>query len=299
MRKLHLMSIFGIRSSPFQRRIFLCLSLLTIFLFVGLVLIIYYFSPDDRGWNLLLDVLVALASTAIFMVTSTLIVKNLFHDPYELSVANKLLPQDIAQALSEIAETALEYKIFVRTGRHFRSAILPILVSTAVKLRRPVKIEIILLDFRNDRICGKYSSFRKSSSFDHFQWSRKYVQTEILATILKLIQAAHDHPSLVRFNLYLSSRLSNFRFNGSQDQIIVTREDPKDLASRYRLGDNDFSAYVNEFDWIREEAFKVKTKSGNDAPTTTLRTMFDNCPIISELESDATDAMNSRSPYIR
>ena len=81
MRIPHLMSVFGILSSPYQKKLFLRLSFLTIFLFVGLVLIIYYFSSDDRGWNLLLDVLVALASTAIFMIASTLTVKKFFHDP--------------------------------------------------------------------------------------------------------------------------------------------------------------------------------------------------------------------------
>ena len=172
--------------------------------------------PDTRGWNLVISVLVALNSSAVFAITAFLYVKYFFDDPYEASLANKLLPQDIGQALTEMADSAWEYKIFVRTGRHFRAEVLPVLTKNAIAHRRQVTIDAILLDFRNDDICDKYASYRKSSSFDRNNWTRKYVQKEIMATILKLLEAAHDHSSLIRFNLYLSTRLSTFRFDGSQ-----------------------------------------------------------------------------------
>ena len=293
------MSISGILSSPAQRSLFIWLSTVIIVLFVTLVLIIYHFSPDDRGWNLLLDVLVALVSAVIFFVASTIFAKHLFDDPLELSVANKLLPQDIELALRDMAESATEYRIFVRTGRHFRSEILPILVKTAVRQRRPVIVHVILLDFRNGEICEKYASFRKSSSFDRFHWTQSYVQTEILATILKLIEAAHQHPALVKFNLYLTSRLSNFRIDGSQDQIIVTREDPKDVASRFRFPHSEFSAHLNEFTWIRDEAFMVEASSVTGTRLNDIEKMFGNCDVVLELKGAASEAMDGPSPYIR
>ena len=293
------MSIYGIFTSRSQKRLFLLTLALIILLFATFTGLIYHFMPDTRGWNLVINVFVALLSSAIFAITAILYVKYFFVNPYEASFANKLLPRDIGPALVKMAESASEYKLFVRTGRHFRAEVLPNLITNAKIHRRQVTIEAILLDFRNDQICSKYASYRQSSSFDRNNWTKTYVQKEVLATILKLIQASHAHSTLIKFNLYLSSRLSNFRFDGSQDQIIITREDPKDIASRYRVFDNDFSAYLNEFNWARDEAFRVEQNSVNDTPTNTLKEMFDNCPIVAKLETDAADATDNPSPYPR
>ena len=293
------MSLYGIFSSPWQRRLFLLTSALILLVFVISIFVVNNWSPDTRGWSLFLDLLVALVSSALFVIIAALYIRYFFSDPDQISLANKLLPQDIGPALSEMAKSALEYKLFVRTGRHFRSEVLPILITNATTLRRQVTIEAVLLDFRNDDVCNKYASYRKSSSFDYHQWSKKYVQIEILATILKLIRAVHDHPALIKVNLYLSSRLSTFRFDGSHDQIIVTREDPRDVASRYRHSDNDLSAYLNEFNWARDEACKVDVTVVNDAPTTALRAMFGNCAMIPELEKAIIDATKKPSPYVR
>ena len=127
----------------------------------------------------------------------------------------------------------------------------------------------------------------------------KYVQKEILATILKLIEAANEHRSFVTVNLYLSSRLSTFRYDGSHDQIVVTREDPKDIASCYRNSNSEFSAYWNELSWARQEATKIEMILENEATAVLLRRMFDNSAVVAELEREATAATNNPSPYVR
>lgn len=247
----------------------------------------------------MLDVFVGLSASAIFVIIAALYVKYFFKDPHGIAFANKLLPVDIGPALAEMATSALEYKLFVRTGRHFRADILPILVDNATKLRRRIEIDVILLDFRNDNVCERYALYRKSSSSDGVSWSQKYVQEEILATILKLLQANHEHPSFIRINLYLTSRLSTFRFDASQEQIIVTREDPKDIASRYRSSDSEFAAYLNEFHWSREEACVVDIGEVRETPIDKLQEMFANCETVAELKGRAAEAMENPSPYAR
>lgn len=293
------MSLHGIFSSPSQRRRFLLTSSILILASLFLVLIIFLASPDTRGWNLLLDVLVGMLASAIFVIIAALYVKYFFEDPHDIAFANKLLPADIGPALTEMATTASAYKLFVRTGRHFRADILPLLVDNATRLRRRIEIDVILLDFRNDNVCERYALYRKSSSSDGLNWDRKYVQKEILATILKLLQSKHDHPSFIGINLFLTSRLSTFRFDGSQDQIIVTREDPKDIASRYRSSDSEFAAYLNEFQWSREEACVVNISETKKPPIDKLREMFGDREIIAELQEQAEEAMESPSPYAR
>ena len=293
------MSLRGLFASPSQRRAFLLTSGVTILSLILLILLLSLQTPDTRAWNLVIGALTALASSSFFAVATGLYITYCFDDPFELASANRLLSRDIGTALNEMARSAVEYKLMVRTGRHFRAEVLPVLVSNAIRLRRPVTIEAILLDFRDGEICDKYASYRRSSSFDRQHWSRRYVQKEVLATILKLIEAQRDHRALLRINLYLSARLSTFRFDGSHDQIIVTREDPKDIASCYRSSDSHFSAYVNEFIWMREDAFNVKELPTTESPIAALQEMFDTWELTPELEKDVRAAMNEPSPYVR
>ena len=250
-------------------------------------------------WNILISFLTALVSSSIFAIATGLYINYCFDDPFEIASANRLLSKDIGAALADMAERAMEYRQMVRTGRHFRSDVLPVIVASATKNRRPVTIEAILLDFRAEEVCDRYASYRWSSSFDKKNWSRHYVQKEVLATVLKLIEAARDHSALLTVNLYLSARLSTFRFDGSHDEIIVTREDPTDVASRYRSSDSEFAAYLNEFVWTRDEAIKVEGWSTTGTPMSALKEVFDTWELPPQLERDALAAVDEASPYVR
>ena len=293
------MPLHQIFSSPSRRRPFLLATVITILFFIGLLWLIYHLVLELTAWHLMTHILVTVVSSTIFAVVSIAYLHYFFAPPDTTPHRPNLPPEDVSKTLTEMAERASEYRLFVRTGRHFRADVLPVLTKNATRNRREVTIEAILLDFRDDRICEKYASYRRSASFDHKLWNRKYVQVEILATIFKLIQAVEAHPSLIRLNLYLSTRLSTFRFDGSHDQILVTREDPRDSALLYRSSDNDFTAFMNEFNWVRDAAFAVRGVTVTDSTKTTILDIFDDCRIISELEENVLEAINEPSPYVR
>jgi hypothetical protein len=50
------MSLLGVMSSPSQKRSFLLASILIIVISCILVWVLYYFTSDTRGWNLLISV---------------------------------------------------------------------------------------------------------------------------------------------------------------------------------------------------------------------------------------------------
>ncbi len=124
------------------------------------------------------------------------------------------------------------------------------------------------------------------------------MQKEVLATILMLSKASRSNPGLVDVRLFLSKQLSTFRIEGSSEQILVTREDPKDLASRFSRTHRDFSAYITEFGWIRDEAYAVAKDTSGLLPAT-LNEMFGENPDIATLEALAIEATHSGSPYVR
>jgi hypothetical protein len=241
------MTLSGILGSPSQRRSFLLASTTVLVLCVVASLGVSAFAPSTPVWNTINSLFISVVGSGVFALAAGLYLTYFFVDPNDIGAETILLPQDIGQALQAIASTAADYKIFVRTGRHFRAEILPILIKEARSSRRPIRLEVVLLDFREKGLCEKYANFPKASSFDRQLWNTTYVQKEILATILKLIRASQDNPSIVGIELFLSQRLSTFRIEGSSDEILVTREDPKDMASRYRRAHRDFAAFVTEF----------------------------------------------------
>jgi hypothetical protein len=292
------MTLSGILSSPSQRRTFLLATWMTLVLSIIVVMFLSHLAPSTPVWNALSNIASSIVASGIFTIFAALYIGYFFSDPGDLVAKSVLLPQDIGRALRDMASAAHEYRIYVRTGRHFRAEILPILVKKARESRCRLRIEVILLDFRSEAACDRYADYRKASSFDRDHWSREYVQSEILATILALSRASRENRRLIEIDLLLSSRLSTFRIEGSSDEILVTREDPKDVASRYLRSHNDFAAFSTELSWIAEEAYRVPKDSDGSLPAT-LGEMFGEGLISTSIVAIAEQSIDNLSPYVR
>lgn len=119
------------------------------------------------------------------------------------------------------------------------------------------------------------------------------MQTEVIATILRLIDIATATTAFIQVELYLSKRLSTFRIEGTSDALILTREDPTDIAARYHRSDPNFGAFLNEFTWIKQEATPVVTKG-------TLPSFIEMFPDVpASLIDEAREAASKGSPYVR
>jgi hypothetical protein len=282
------MSTRGLLSSPSQRKIIATFSLTAIACLILAITGIYKYAPQTRGWKLTSEVLVAFTSSAMFAFLSATFL-HFFTDPYEMEASTYLLPSDIGSRLKALAESGTDYKLYVRTGRHFRAEVLPLLEKKATDARMHLRVEVILLDFRDKVVCRRYADYRK--------YSLQYVQWQIMATILKLIEASKNTPFL-EIDLYLSARLSTFRFDGTTDEFIVTREDASDFAAQYPRSNTFFGALVNEFTWVKADAFKVPKAPSNRLPET-LEAMFGADPLIRSLLPKATTAALEGSPYGR
>jgi hypothetical protein len=291
------MTISGIFASPWQKKRFLLASCGVITVCIVAILSVAIYAPNTPIWNSLNDLFISIVASAVFAVVAALYISYFFTDPSENDRKTTILAQDIGPALRAIASTATHYRIFVRTGRHFRAEILPLLEKQAREHRRPIKVEIVLLDCRDNQVCGKYSDYRRSSSFDSKDWSREYVQAEVLSTILALLSKTETSRSFVEIHLFLSKRLSAFRIDGSEENILVTREDPKDTASTYPRGHRDFGAYLTEFRWIKEEASHISLTEGDRVLA--LSEIFEKHPQLLAMEESAKKARTSPSSYAR
>lgn len=292
------MSLPGLLKSKSQRRLFIWFSVLLVVVCLAAALGVAWGEPGPK-WlrDTLNGVLLSLVASGIFALFSMAYIAY-FLDPGEVQSRIVICPSDLRAELERVATQAKDYRIYVRSGRHFRAEILPILIKQAKLMRRPIALEVVLLDFRDQVICDKYAHFRKHSSFDGNHWSTEVVQAEVLATVLAVAQAVVDTPSTLRVSLYLSSRLSTFRVEGSSDEIIVTREDPKDFAYKFHHSHPEHSAYMTEFDWIRDDAAEVTMPTGASVEGL-LATIFGRETVSVQAEDAAKVALKGKTPYGR
>jgi len=164
------MTLSGILSSPSQRRSFLLSSFLALLLCIVAILAISLFAPNTPVWNALINLAISVVASGVFALVAGLYMLFFFVDPNDIAAESSLLPQDIGSALQAIATKAADYKLFVRTGRHFRAEVLPTLIKQARNTRRPIRVEVVVLDFRDKAVCERYANYRKASSFDRQLW---------------------------------------------------------------------------------------------------------------------------------
>lgn len=292
------MSLPGIFKSKSQRRLFLGFSLLLTSLCLAAALLIAWSEPGPK-WlrDTLNGLLLSVVASGVFAIFSMLYIK-FFLDPEEVHDNIVVVPQDLVGQLNRVATEAKDYRIYVRTGRYFRSKILPKLIENARLNRRQIIVEVALLDFRDEHLCAQYAQFRKDASFDSHLWSTDSVRAEILATALTVAKAALNNPTHLNLSLYLSNRLSTFRIEGSSDEILVTKEDPKDFAYKFHHSHPDHASYMTEFRWIRDTAAAINLPK-TPPEGSLLAAMFGQDVVTAEVEEAANTAMNGKAPYGR
>jgi hypothetical protein len=258
---------------------------------------IAYWAQVTPFWSTLNNFLISIVASGAFAVFSVMFIE-FFADPAQEHDKIVVLPQDIGKHLDRIAAEATDYRIYVRTGRYFRSSILPRLLDQARTGKRKLRVEVVLLDFRDEVMCKRYSQYRSGASFDTTDWSIDYVQTEILATVMTIARQAIENPTLLEAHLFLSCRLSTTRIEGSADEIVITREDPKDFAYRFHKSHRDYSAYLTEFEWIRDSASAISLPKV-PVSGSLCEAVFGQHSLALRLESAAIAATASKPPYGR
>lgn len=122
------MSLSGIFSSRYQRRSFLVASTLVIAACGVLIMLIAYYGKDQALWEAFNNYFISIVASGAFAIISTLYL-SYFTDPRLARAETLILPQDIDENLRRLAGGAHDYRIYVRTGRHFRAKALPTLVK--------------------------------------------------------------------------------------------------------------------------------------------------------------------------
>ena len=243
-----------------EKTIFFVLSAL---LFVLLLLIRYLLLPlcwteSDLDWG---KVLRALADAITHTVLTTALITALLlwllparARPGDVTL---IASGEIRHHLKESVRNTREYRFRGRSGRFFRSYVLPNLAKDAKAQNRKVRVRVQVLDPRATNICERYAEYRnKLRQEDGDAWTPERIRNESVATIVAAYAWASDHYP-VEISVSLNHWFSLFRLDQSDGVAVLTREDPQAPAIMASKGTSFYDSFSMDFDLSDEQSARL------------------------------------------
>lgn len=140
------------------------------------------------------------------------------------------------------------------TGIFTRAVTLPELAKQARIANKPIELKLQLIDPLNNDICQKYAEYRRglnTASGNRKLWTATFVRNHSFATIIKAILISSQEP-LLDISIGLKNNFSLFRLDLSSTNVVVTKEDPREVAFVFHKNSTSFNSYIHEF----RETFK-------------------------------------------
>ena len=177
-------------------------------------------------------------------------------------LSGELNPAWISQRLRGWAHDSEHWSYYGHTARFTRSAILPILMDSALRKGGLIKVNMQILDPFDDKVLNHYARYRTQARSGlkgtvNTVWTPEIVRDELLATILCLVELASLD---TRFDVKLrdSNWIPMFRFDVSSRGIMVTEEDTQQAAYCYAHGDKMHDVYMRSVDLQWSQASPIE-----------------------------------------
>ena len=163
------------------------------------------------------------------------------------SVMDVVEPKEIGPLLKKAVTDTKTWTYKGACGRYTRATTLPSLASAAKHEGLGRDIRITILNPNNDLLCTEYATYRRSlkSAINGDLWTKSKVKEEVIATIVSALRFKHEEP-LLRIELYLIDHFSAFRFDISDQYVIVTKEDKEAAGLRADSGTYFYDSYKDD-----------------------------------------------------
>lgn len=228
----------------------------------------------------------------------------------DLITETYVAPYEIDIYLRRAASETDEWSYFGHTARYIRSQILPFISESASQGNDTKRIKVIVLDPTSPETCKYYSDYRnrcRSRKMTHEKWDADVVASELLATILCLIELRASNDLLV-IDAGLAAKVSLFRIDMSSGMALITQEDNQEPAIFYRSDTHFYKCYKREIEVGWAQAIKLDIEGAAsllpdinlDSSKNALRRAGIEVSSFSEdvLKSAVERALEKRSPYV-
>ena len=273
--------------------------------------LVFFHSTTDAGevdWFVLVNqILDGLISTIVvsFVVAVTLWWTK---EPLErIPPGYEILSNQITLKLEAAAADSDEWEYVGHTARYTRNKVFASLQSQSKSTNRQINVRVVIIDPSKEELCGYYAKYRNSSrSKEMFQkeWDVDVVRSELLATIIKCLRI-HFGPDRISCEVRFRDFLSQYRYDLSSNQVMVTQEDPQEPAYQYPRGSRFFEYCKRENHLMWQQASSRDFREAiscsldnKESVVAFLSDVFHDCRNIGELAGQAFDLLeHDSSPY--
>lgn len=210
------------------------------------------------------------------------------------SVMDVIEPKEIGPLLKKAVTDTRSWTYKGACGRYTRKTTLPTLASAAKNEGLGRDIRITILNPDNDLLCSEYATYRRSlkSANNGNRWTENKVKEEVIATIISALRFRHEEP-LLRIELYLTDHFSAFRFDISDQYVIVTKEDKEASGLRADSGTYFYDSYKDDVRLSERQSINVSYEDevpiGNNLTDETLRNLILEASIIDQDKLNSLD----------
>jgi hypothetical protein len=167
-----------------------------------------------------------LISTCIVVLIGTLCLSILADPKIDLEDISSLPAHKIHASLIDPLTTTVNYWFRGRSGRFFRQRVLPALVDAAARNASKRYAHLLLPDPNTQTLLERYADYRNSLHFEQQgKWTARRVQVEVLATVLAAAEQCAQNQFFVP-TIAVGQDFALFRIDMSDEQMVMTREDP-------------------------------------------------------------------------
>jgi hypothetical protein len=209
---------------------------------VGVLMVFDVLNANDLNPAILL-VLALLAATLLKDRESAL--KTLA----DAAAVRQLSGAEVGHEHAEARRQTEQWMFKGGTGTYLRAVTLPECVERARRERRPLRMQLEIIDPTDEAVCTAYAQFRSSlvpgPDGTGEAWTYDRTRKEAFATILAACWYRQRFPFLT-IEVGLSKVMSTFRWDLSSRAVIMTQDDPSGPALMFERGKPYYRAYSQE-----------------------------------------------------
>jgi hypothetical protein len=203
-----------------------------------------------------LDVLGTGEINAAILLTLALLAATLLRDRKtasnalaDLSAVRLVNGPEVGRVHAEAHHETEQWMFKGGTGTYLRAVTLKECVESARRAKRPLRVQIEIIDPANESLCNEYAQYRSSLAPGPDRtgetWTLDRTRKESFATILAACWYRQRF-AFLKIEVGLSKVMTTFRWDISSVWVIMTQEDPSAPAILFEKGRPHYRAYSRE-----------------------------------------------------
>jgi hypothetical protein len=213
----------------------------------------------------------------------------------DTTTARQLRGAEVGQELQEACRQTDQWIFKGGTGTYLRAVTLKECVENARREKRPLRMQLEIIDPADETLCKAYTQFRSSLTpgpdGTGEPWTVERTRKEAFATVLAACWY-RQHFAFLTIDVGLSSIMTTFRWDLSSRCLIMTQEDPAGPSLMFDKDKPYYRAYSRELMASFKQARPVLVDKAKDLTLSEEPTIAETRKLFSALNLDLPRSYN-------